>query len=521
MKIKSLQSKLFFVINGQETYNRYMNKFSLRRNAFIVFAVLVLILFAYMTYQTPLAGDDWGYALNGMKGDPLSQAFLFYKTWSGRFFSELWGFIVAPNKWLWNILNPLLFASIFIYIFLLTDRNKENGLLISLLIFTMMINVSGELRMETYSWIMGSTYVVPLALSLLYFVIVFRYYDFLKKMPLGLKIVSCLICFYIGLTMENIAAIMVFAQLLLIVYYYIENRNIPVFMIINTLMSLACFIIMRSSPGSVYRLLRDHAQFNSLPLLDKIFLNMPAFINYSFVEHKMTIGIFALGLCGLVFFKEKNRKLKWILIFHQFTAILLLFSTNIGSILHNGTISALNDENSLFIWIYWIIYIAIAFWIIIRNMELEERLKTLFFITIGGSCNLVMLVSPIFGARSSLYFVYFLIVATALIYAQFIRKGNILVIAVMLAFTGLNVLRIREYYNKYRLVSQINTERESIIEYYKDHPEEKEIYIPRMPIYSIHAGDIEEGDDYHFETFKAYYGLNPDAKVIFYWKDSY
>ena len=42
-----------------------------------------------------------------------------------------------------------------------------------------------------------------------------------------------------------------------------------------------------------------------------------------------------------------------------------------------------------------------------------------------------------------------------------------------------------------------------------------------MPIYSIHAGDIEEGDDYHFETFKTYYGLNPDAKVIFYWKDSY
>ena len=499
-----------------------MSKIFSRKNAFVLFAAIVLILFYFITCKTPLAGDDWGYALNGMKGDPLKQAFVFYQTWSGRFFSELWGFIVAPNKWLWNILNPVLFASIFIYIYILTKRKEDCGLAVSLLIFTMMINVSGELRMETYSWIMGTTYVVPLALSLAYFVIVFRHDDDLKGMSVLSQILTCLICFYIGLTMENIAAIMVFAQLLLIVYYFMKNRKLPAVLVINMVISLAAFLIMRASPGSAFRLLRDHAEFNSLPLTDKILRNLPAFINYSFVDHKMTVGIFALALIGLLFFKEKNRTVRWLLIVYQLTAVFLLFSLNIGSVIRNGFISALNSPDRPAVWLYWFLYIVVAFVTVIRNVsEEKDRLKILFFITIGGSCNLVMLASPIFGARSSLYFVYFLITATALICCEFIEKGNIWVMLVLIAFSGLNVLRIREYYNKYSLVAQVNSEREGIMEYYREHPEEEEIYIPRMPIYSIHAGDIEEGDDYHFETFKTYYGLNPDAKVIFYWKDSY
>lgn len=486
-----------------------------------IFTLLVFVIFFFMTYKTPLAGDDWGYALNGMKGKPILTAFSFYKTWSGRFFSELWGFIVAPNKWLWNILNPLLFASMFLYMFIISNK-KENGIVTALLIFTMMLNVSSQIRMETYTWIMGSTYVVPLALSLLYFVIIFKNFDDLKKMPLVLKICTVIICFYIGLTMENIAAIVVFSELLLIIYYYIKNKKIPLILIVNMIISLISFIIMRLSPGSTYRLIRDHSDFNNLSLTEKIIINLPYFINYSFIEHKLTIAFFASSLIGLSFFKEKNKLLKYAFIIYQLISLGLLFSLNIGSILHNDFISNLNNQNSVLIWLYWLIYIVVAFIIIIRNIENEkDRLKVLFFITIGGSCNIVMLLSPIFGARSSLYFVYFVIVSTALIYQEFIVKEKVWMIIVILIWVALSGLRVKEYYYKYNLVEQVNNERQQIIEYYRTHPEEKDIYLPRMPIYSIHSGDIEEGDDYHFETFKAYYGLNEDTNIIFYWKEAY
>ena len=41
-----------------------------------------------------------------------------------------------------------------------------------LLIMAEMLSVDDNLRMETYSWIMGTTYIIPLFLSLLYFLLI-------------------------------------------------------------------------------------------------------------------------------------------------------------------------------------------------------------------------------------------------------------------------------------------------------------------------------------------------------------
>ena len=81
--------------------------------------------------------------------------------------------------------------------------------------------------------------------------------------------------------------------------------------------------------------------------------------------------------------------------------------------------------------------------------------------------------------------------------------------------------RTHEYLYKYRLVGLKQQERLEIIKYYQGHPEVKEAWIPRFPVYSIHGGDIEEGDTYHFETFKEYFRLPQSAdKIIFYYEDS-
>ena len=88
-----------------------------KKHFYILAAIFVAGLFFYITFKTPLAGDDWGYALNGMKGNPIEMTMSFYQTWSGRIFSELWGFVVAPNKWLWNVINPILFTLIFICLY--------------------------------------------------------------------------------------------------------------------------------------------------------------------------------------------------------------------------------------------------------------------------------------------------------------------------------------------------------------------------------------------------------------------
>ena len=87
--------------------------------------VFVFCYFFAISRYTPLAGDDWGYALNGMKGNPFVTLIQFYMSWSGRIVSELWGLLVAPRKWLWNILNPLLFSIVFFNLNRLANKKRS------------------------------------------------------------------------------------------------------------------------------------------------------------------------------------------------------------------------------------------------------------------------------------------------------------------------------------------------------------------------------------------------------------
>ena len=185
---------------------------NIKNNKKIIFYIACLVVFGtflFFTIQTPLAGDDWGYALNGMQGHPFQMAINFYNSWSGRFFSELWGFLVTPNKWVWNIINPLLFLGIFVFSYLLIKAEKNNILIIVLLLAGI-YTVGADLRMETYTWIMGTTYVIPLFLSLVYFYIVLV--D--NKKTIIKEVVANICLFVIGLMMENIAATMILGILI-------------------------------------------------------------------------------------------------------------------------------------------------------------------------------------------------------------------------------------------------------------------------------------------------------------------
>lgn len=190
----------------------------------VLISAFIFILFFYITKLTPLAGDDWGYAVLGKENNPLVHAFKFYFSWSGRFFSELWGFVVAPRKWLWNILNPTMFTIIYISIIKLIDP-KKNKLLVMVMILALMLSVSNTLRIETYTWIMGSTYVVPLMMMLIYLNIIKPLVFNGKFFSLQKLIISIFLNIYITLCMENIAAILVLFNILLLIYAYFNKKE--------------------------------------------------------------------------------------------------------------------------------------------------------------------------------------------------------------------------------------------------------------------------------------------------------
>lgn len=486
-----------------------INKYLKLENVYILVALFVLILFSYITSKTPLAGDDWGYAINGMKGDPIKTAIGFYNGWSGRFFSELWGFVVAPRKWLWNILNPLLFTSIFVGIYKLIDVKKHHAL-IPIVILAVMLSVDDHLRMETYTWIMGSTYVVPLALSIWYFVIANRMFE-KDEISALVFIVSNIFLFIIGLMMENIAATMVGGIVILCMYSFLKKKNVFKYLLVNLAVSSIAFMIMRSSPGSASRLLLDHPDFATMSFIEKIINNYPIFIKMSFINNNYMIAIMSLIMISALVFSDNKIIIKLPLI----AVFLLSIVTVFGFVIK---IEWLTDGYSLYSMIFWPIYVICSFVTIYLTIDdTFQKEKTIFLLVIAGASVVAMLFSPIFGARSCIYIVYYIIVVISLELDNISFRFKPWAIFLIVIFMAIICDRSLEYINKYRLVGLKQYERLETINYYKDHPEDEEVWIKRFPIYTVHGADIEPDDTYHLQVFKEYYNLPQDQnKIIFY-----
>ncbi|MBR2808863.1 MAG: hypothetical protein IKE33_01365 [Erysipelotrichaceae bacterium] len=485
----------------------------IKKYFYIIPALFLVALFYYIVSSAPVSGDDWGYALNGTNSNPITMAVYFYNNWSGRFFSELWGFLIAPRKWLFNIINPILFLGIFLCSYTLSA--SKNVITVCFLLLACILGVNDALRMETYTWIMGSTYVVPLCLSLMYLAIadnMFKKDNYSRVLAL----VNNILIFIGGMMMENISAAMVFACLVLCIYSFFTKRELLKFFIINLVVAIAAFALMRLSPGSTYRLIRDSSEWNSLPFYIKMANAYPGFLEKSFIENNYMIFFFSFALCTIgTFNKTNNLRFKLINLAINGVAVFAVFS---HVLFHTKTI--LENGSSIFSMIFWPIYILWAFMVIYVSMEPGyDKHKTVFLLMVGGVSAVVMLMSPIYGNRSALYIVYFTMICSALIIDQS-EEGKILNVLMVLALILVVAYRSKIFYDKYTLVRQANIVRESEIAYYQDHPEEDEAWFVRYPINTIHGIDIEPDDTYHMETFVEYFGLSqsPD-KIFFYFED--
>lgn len=378
-----------------------------------------------------------------------------------------------------------------------------------------MLSVDDNLRMETYSWIMGTTYIIPLFLSLLYFVIV----DNLLKNEvydwklITFAIIDNLFLFIIGLMMENIAASMIVGIVFVLVYAYLYKRKAVKYVIPNLAFSILSFVLMRMSPGSASRLNGEHAAWAKLSLFEKLANAYPNFLNMTFIENNYAILLFSICLILLVCFSRKKNKVQKIIpILVLLMGIVTVFSFVFTDVLVNPT--------SVYSFIFWPIYIINAFYVLFTYLDNDYRKNKAIFMLMFAGCNaLVMLYSPIYGSRSAIYTVYYLIVVSILV-LDFVNINKHYVKTIILILLVLIIGdRTREYVHKYHLVGIKQTERLEIIKYYQQHPEVEEAWIPRFPIFTVHGADVEIGDTYHFETFKDYYKLPQSAdKIIFYYE---
>ncbi len=483
-------------------------------------AYFVYKIMATISESVPLAGDDWGYALNLNNESAFERAWTFYFTWSGRFFSELYGFLMAPNKELWNVFNPILFAVLFCVIIKLVA--KKNTILCGLALIALMFSVDQVLRVETYSWLMGTTYVIPLVLFLIYLNLIKPVVLESKQLKAFNLIICCVLNFIICLSMENIAAVLLVGNILMMGYivYYTKSWKHPFLSIL--IISLIGVCLIRLSPGAAYRTMNEHSAFIELGLFGQIALNWENFLRMTFVNNQTMMIAFSTVLAITTLIKAiKTKKFEFYCYFLiQLIALFINIAEKIYNVLQVNILLVFFDleYTSSTLWIlslFYIVYIVGTLVTLYKIFETkQERAESMFYMMIAGSANMVMMISPIFGSRSSLYTVYFIFVLTLYLISKLKIDIKYQVVFSLMLLYFIHI-KYEDLMAKYHLVDLKDEQRMEIIEYYVDHPEDLNVWIPRMPEGLVHSADIEFGDDYHFEVFKKYYGINEEAIVTF------
>ena len=222
-----------------------------KRYFYVYIAMGLFLFFMWVSSMTPLVGDDWGYYINGLKG-PLTMTFEFYQTWSGRVVGEFLGFLLASHhEWWIYFFNPLLFSSTFLLLYKIINPVRQKGLIASLILF-LMFTVSHGIRMETFTFVVGSiNYRFSAVMALLQLYLMGRYFKdsnaTFKWYEILISIVSGMT---VGLIMENIAGGLILANLLLMGYRLIQAKKVDLILLLNTVTTTGAFLMMRLSPGS-------------------------------------------------------------------------------------------------------------------------------------------------------------------------------------------------------------------------------------------------------------------------------
>lgn len=484
-----------------------------------LFAIMTFMVFYYISSKTPLAGDDWAFANNANVSGVLDSALGMFHGWEGRFFTliSMHFFIQFPQ--LWVFMNAMMYASIVMMIFQITNKNK--GFVIGILLMFLMFTIKDNIRMEVYTWMTGSIYYgIPLFMAVLFMTIV-HLTDYGYHVRVWHYVLLMIPSMYLPLGMENISIAILILNIYLLTEFYIREKTFNRLFIFSLIFLSISFYVWSLSPGSEIRL-ATMPEWTSLSFMGKVFRQLPEVLNFTFFQNKELVLILGLVMSWMIFIKIKSC-IRFVSISVYFFSLVLVILPSVNAIIGDRLdLSFIFLSASLFNQVFWTLY---AFNLIINALVLNYVYKVdnlIYPLIIAFFSSASLFMSPVIGYRLMIYPVFFLSIFILIIVMQLDLKKWIIipVLSLLLIVTmqNLNVLRI-----KYNAVQTITTERMAILADYELYSDQYEsgIWLPRYPIYTIHGGDIEIDNVYHMKAFKTYFNIPQDEEIIFYWKEKY
>lgn len=451
---------------------------------------------------SPISGDDWGNYIAGSEGlrRSLGIALGMYFDWEGRFISRIFINILTYHKWLWNIVNALVItSSIYLGDCFIGKNNKK-------FIFPLVVLIILGMNMYTFSqgvtWLAGNItylFVVPVVLWYFYYLINNDKYN------KWFVLIFLFINLFGTMFVENMAMVLVVGNILLIMYKHIKNRKIDRVLIFCLFVSIGSTLVMLMSPGTRYRNSIENVSFNNLSFFGKIIYNIPNFVNYTFVVNTYLLILMCISNYLIIKNKIKGKLSKSLLMMFMLIIPLLTIFIYPISLFKDIALEFIINTNNLLIDIYWLIYLVLSLYLLFIDDKKDLRIVLLFLI--GLVSNGVMLISPTWGFRTSLFTYIVLTIVSLYIINKYVKENKFFTFISYMFFIMGMLFYFVFYINIYRC--QNNLER-SINKQLLENSDT--IYIDSFPYFA--NCNINPSNDYHLEKFKLYYGIPNDKKIV-------
>lgn len=486
------------------------------------YALLLFLIFLLISLWVPFCGDDW--TNNLVKIDTIFDffkvAYQRYLDYEGRFFSRIFVLIFTHYKVLWSFINAFMIASMFVLINKII-KNKNNKF-VRFLTFTLFLFITNEILRQVVVWPTGSaTYMFPMFLT-----IVFLYFNkdvwnnnyTVSNLNFAISLIMIII---VSMSVENISIAMVLITLFILVYEFFKTKVFDIKRFVYFLISLIGFILMRISPGAIARF--ETTGFNNIGFIDKLNVSIPKFIEYTYLINAVLI-LLMIWSCFLIL---KNNKAKHIFVKMAFIAIIPLATILIsfykfGRLFLNIEIDFLNkflflmNPTNIGVIVYWILFTILYIYLICKYLKGERKLKVLFFTFIGYLTNCAMILSPIWGGRTTLFTVVMLFIGCLQIILNYNsdlfdnRKIKLLLIVITVIWTSCMLILYHSVYlqNRHRehlIAKQVTNQSNTVT-------------LELLPEYALHTANAR--NNWHQAMFKGYYGIDSnvqlDRKVVEY-----
>lgn len=372
------------------------------------------MFFLYLSYNTPLTGDDWTW---GTKRGMLRLQNNF-SGYNGRYLSNLLEIVLTRIDIL-RYLTIATFSTALIYLLGKMNSgldNKRSYLLSIILILLMPANIYSQ----TFGWTAGFVnYVTSLVFLLTFLVITKNIYKEQKpSYPKWLWVPMIPLGIITQLIVEHVTLFAIFSAAFVILYTFFKHRSVFLAHIVYFISLIIGSIIMFTNKAYTnvligtdsYRSIREETSEN-ISVLGKIYNAYSGnMYQYLFLDSYM-VNIF-IGVMMLILILSNTSKTKW----NQFVTKPILLFVIIGSLLYLGFfrsilnvkyLGARTNDFEAILSLFFFLSIVISVLVFVKNKEVIIRL--LYYIS-----GVILLTAPFvfitpYGPRAALASYVFLV----------------------------------------------------------------------------------------------------------------